>query len=95
MPPGLTARGRTPGISWRLPHLTFPERCELEFGQVPSEFGVARCLLELPVRLGGVKLGWEGLRRKNRSCSSSFGGKDPLDHGISQGSWWKEGLSLF
>lgn len=76
------------------PHLTFPERCELEFGQVPPELGIAGRLLELPIGLGGVKLEWEGLRRKNRSCISSSGGKDPLDHGIPQGSWWEEGLSL-
>lgn len=66
------------------PHLTFPERCELEFGQVPPELGIAGRLLELAIGLGGVKLGWEGLRRKNTSCFCSFGGKDPLDHGISQ-----------
>lgn len=64
MPPRLMAGGRTPGVSWRPPHLTFPERCELESGQVPPELGIAGRLLELPIGLGGVKLGWEGLRRK-------------------------------
>lgn len=37
--------------------LTLFKGGELEAGEVAPELGVAGCLLELPVRLGGVKLG--------------------------------------
>lgn len=48
------------------PLLTLSEGRELEVGEVVPELGVAGCLLELPIGLGCVELGWEGLRKMGK-----------------------------
>lgn len=52
--------------------LTLFKGGELEAGEVAPELGVAGCLLELPVRLGGVKLG--GVKGEKKKRGGKFGG---------------------